>query len=157
MISNLQDLFYNISNNYKIYHTLEKSLHIIDKYNGTDWLSYIVNAENTYYKNLVFRTELMEMYIITWPLNISSCIHDHPRYGCILRVMKGKLEETTYDKLDDSHAKIKETIILNENSVGFRISDTILHKIKNINDDISVSIHIYAAPNYICNKYTVNT
>ena len=153
MYITLKELFDIITDNIKIYGSLEQSNNIINLYCGTDWKQYIINTKSYYYKNLIFRSDLIELYIITWPISISSCIHDHPDKGCILKVLYGKLEETSYDKINDTCAKIKEVNILNEQSIGFKISDNVLHKIKNINDDISVSLHIYASPNYICNKY----
>ncbi len=88
-------------------------------------------------------------YIITWNKNKLSKIHDHSSNGCILKLLKGKLLETRYN----NKLEILEENIVDENSISYIKNENGLHNIKNISDDISVSIHIYSQINYKMNIY----
>jgi cysteine dioxygenase len=157
MISNLDQLFKKITENLETSYTLENTKIYMEQYCGDDWESFVVNNFQSvcYNRNLVFRTNIAEMYVITWSTNCESCIHDHPERGCIMKIVRGKLQEYIYTRSEDMNVTLMDTIMLtpDDKNIGYIIGNDVLHKIKNVSDDISVSIHIYAKPNYVCNKY----
>lgn len=158
MITTLSELFEKVVNELELSRTLESGIKYIEQYNGNDWEKYI-HQEGIYYRNLVFRTDIVEMYVITWSHNAESCIHDHPERGCIMKLMRGSLEEYVYKNITDESGHNKAILIdkinmtSDDKNMGYKIGKDVLHKIKNINDDISVSLHIYSNPNYSCEKY----
>lgn len=118
-------------------------------YTGEDWKKYVsqsnVNFSCEYKKYLVKNDEMLDMYIITWPEHTESCIHDHPNYGCIMRVLQGELCEEEYEN-SNKIIKYKKTNVLpccNKN-FGFKKGKDLLHKILNKSDSIAVSIHFYS-------------
>ena len=147
---NLKVLFNTITHNLKDKELKDLFDFVID-YNGTDWKKHIV-ISNNYYKKKIYSNELAEMFIITWNINAESKVHDHPDEGCILKVLKGKLKEEIYENREDKIEYISEQI-LKYNDVGFQISNKYLHKIKNINKDYTVSLHIYSPPNFKIKYY----
>ena len=157
MISNLDELFKKITDELKTSDTLEHTKIYMEQYCGDDWKSFAVNdfQSTCYNRNLVFRTNIAEMYVITWSNNCESCIHDHPERGCIMKIVQGKLQEYIYSRSEDMVVTLTDTAMLtsDDKNIGYKIGNDVLHKIKNVYEDISVSIHIYAKPNYICNKY----
>ena len=61
-----------------------------------------------------------------------------------MKVLKGSLEEKLYDK----DLKLEKTHILKKGHLGFMDNDKGYHSISNINDDVTVSLHIYNPPNH---------
>lgn len=139
---------------------LDSFIDDIKKYIGTDWQDHIMDTKICYNKKLICRNEHIEMYVISWSQKCESHVHDHPDNGCIVRIMKGSVEEHIYRRLTQDNLIAEFTGVINilneKNNVGFREGKTILHKIKNIDDDVSVSIHIYSKPEYVHNKYIIN-
>ena len=150
-ITSLEDLITNITDNYKADKNLLSIAKYVEAYQGHDWKNYVVQNYN-YYKNLVFRNDNLEIYIITWIPGASTRIHDHPEKGCLLKVLQGELTETEYTK-DDLDINYKNTKTLKKDDIGFQISNVILHKINNNTPDISVSLHIYSKPNFMITYY----
>lgn len=125
---------------------------LLQQYIGTDWKNYIIKNENNYNRYLVFTNNIIDIFIITWNINQSSKIHNHPDYGCLLKVLQGQLTEYIYFKKDNLFIQTKENI-LNENMIGYQIGKNGLHKILNTNEHISVSIHIYSPSGYITQNF----
>lgn len=111
---------------------------IIFNYNSNDWIKYKKNT-NYYTKKIIFQNEHFEVVLISWHKNISTKIHSHPKYGCLLKVLNGQLIETVYNKNEII------TNILNKNDIGYR-SGGELHTIKATEN--SHSLHIYSPPNF---------
>jgi len=154
----LETLLCNITEQIRLDNSLQTSEDLISNYCGNDWEDHVTKPESGYSKKLVMRNDIAELYVITWSPNSESQIHDHPNVGCLLKVVKGSLQEDLFIRDGLSNAKFNETNYLIQNSIGFRSGNNVLHKITNINntDDMyTVSIHIYSEPKYIQNKYTI--
>ena len=160
-MNNLKVLFENATDLMKENETVDCLNELLKSYNENDWINYIkydfeIKDNKNYYKNLVEINDIIELYIITWNKHSFSPIHDHPENGCILKILDGKLCEELYINKSTNDAKYVELInksTLNVNDTGYRIGNKILHKIININDGITVSLHIYSKPNYKQNIY----
>lgn len=98
----------------------------------------------TYYKDIVYIDDNIEIIVIYWPAKSSTRIHNHPKNGCIMRVLDGLLREDVY--VDNI---VIETNIIN----GLATKEhNQFHKITNEQNYQSVSIHVYSPPNYYANK-----
>lgn len=121
----------NILNNFKI--TRE------------DCYNYINVLNKSYSKTLVYKNEYYEIFIITWNKGQEAKIHNHSKNGCWLKIIDGIIQENIYD----NDLKLKKINIINKNEIGFMDDNIGLHSIHNLNNDISVSIHIYSPINHI--------
>lgn len=79
-----------------------------------------------------------------------SPIHDHANAHCIMKMLKGILQETVYSNPELDGDKIPQPVKLTtygENEVTY-ISDKIgLHKIENLSaTEYAVSLHLYTPP-----------
>ena len=92
-------------------------------------------------RNLIFRNQLFEIYLIQWKKNYSTNYHSHPNNGCILKVLNGKLIETIKPNLTSD---IKQSIIRNMNDTSYIDNKIGIHKVEALED--SLSIHIYSPP-----------
>ena len=133
---------------------LSEGKELMLQYNGSDWLQYVCYKPTYYHKELVKCSIDMEMYIISWKSNTSSCIHDHPENGCIVKLLRGELQEDTYEKVDDDNTVcFISSRRMHENDIGYMESNKIVHSITNPTDDTCVSLHIYSKPLYVHTAY----
>ena len=78
------------------------------------------------------------MYLINWPVEYQSTIHNHADYGCLMKVLQGSLQEKIYtDQLDFIESKFiyKGDVSYIHDSIGF-------HSICN-NDSFNTSFTPY--------------
>jgi hypothetical protein len=124
----------------------------LEKYIGDDWKKHIasntdIDGLNTYNKKLIFRSEILDMFIITWPPHSESKIHDHPEYGCTMKILCGELLEDEYAYISESPCYVR-TNNLSCNMINFKKGKEMLHKIKNVSNDVVVSLHLYSKGEY---------
>jgi predicted metal-dependent enzyme (double-stranded beta helix superfamily) len=96
------------------------------------------------------RDKLLDMpnavvYLIYWAKGSYSPPHNHPKGGCILKVLNGALCETSYDLVENMAVCTDDSKLLVKDSIGTKYGNE-LHSIKAIDD--TVSIHIYFPGNY---------
>ncbi|KIV88114.1 hypothetical protein PV10_09040 [Exophiala mesophila] len=127
--------------------------------NESHWQPYaFADLTRNYTRNLVDEGNgKSNLLVVVWNPGKCSPIHDHADAHCVMKLLKGSLKETLYDKphlCDASELSgattpprvVKETIYT-ENQVTY-ISDQLgLHKIANVSDtDVAVSLHLYTPP-----------
>jgi cysteine dioxygenase len=81
--------------------------------------------------------------IIRWNPLVSTPIHKHNNKECNFLVIKGRLQESIYNKLEERGYDMitQKTLSVNQSS---HINDSIgYHSIKNLSDEYSWSIHYY--------------
>jgi len=117
---------------------------ILSSYNSTDWKQYISFDKQDYKKNLVYRDNNFEMFVVCWLPNQKTKIHNHPEGGCLLKILEGNMIEELYDKnfvLQENNNLVMSDVIYIDDSIG-------IHKMKN-NEENTISLHIYSPPNFI--------
>ena len=148
IMCNLTNLVNNISNNFKKEQMLDTIIPFVEKYDSDDWKKYIKFSNHKYIRNLVFRNDMFEIYIICWNNNQKSPIHDHSENGCVMKILQGRLTQILYTH-DFTSCKStnfkKDDISYIHNNIG-------LHKILNYNEQ-TCSLHIYSPPLHKTNIY----
>ena len=129
--------------NFKNFKSLQKL--ISNNSYDTPLIKSCINTnKDEYHKKLIYRNSKYEMFLIYWGVNSKTKIHNHSEEGCIMKILKGDLKELVYNEnfelIDTNNYKEGDISFLN-NEIGY-------HKIININDNISMSLHIYSPPNY---------
>jgi len=142
----LEELFETISDNIKNEKELIDLKNIVLSYNGDDWKEYINFSESKYTRNLIFKNDYVEMLLICWNINQQSGIHDHPKNGCILRILDGILTEEVY-RIDNNKPVLDTKNICYKNNISYQMGELGLHNIVNKNDK-TISLHIYSPPNH---------
>ena len=145
---NLNDIYKIISDGIRNGEKLETYIDLVSLYNGDDWEQYTNDIEMNpgikYFKIHIYSNELIDMYIIIWPVNSVSGTHAHSEEGCILKMLDGEMEETIYTQ----SLQMVKTTQISTDEVSFITNDIGYHNMKNISDDISVSLHIYSPGGY---------
>lgn len=115
----------------------------------SDFINDIDFNNQGYKKILIYDNPLFDVYVIVWDKLGVSKIHDHSENGCIFRIMKGILSEQIFNK----DLKRISRRILGKDIIGYIDNDNGYHKIRNILDDYSVSLHLYSPREYKPNTF----
>ena len=110
-----------------------------------NWQIYKPEHLSNYKRIHVYQNEHFEIFYIFWDKNAVSKIHNHAENGCIMKLLHGQLKENIYDS---QTIKYLTSNILYKNNVSYIHNKKCYHSIKNITNDISVSLHIYSPPNF---------
>ena len=123
--------------------------YILKDYNHNDYSEYVNFDDKNYKRNLIFKNSNYEILLICWKPGQSSKIHDHPKNGCIFKMLEGQLSEFIYNQ----DLQLTQSTNLNKNTVGYIDDEKGYHKIVNDLKKNAVSIHIYSPPNYKAGVY----
>ena len=123
---------------------LLENKNILSSYNSNDWKQYISFDKQDYKKNLVYRDNNFEMFVVCWLPNQETKIHNHSEEGCLLKILEGNITEELYNKnfvLQEKNNLALSDVRYIDDSIG-------IHKMKN-NEVNTISLHIYSPPNFI--------
>lgn len=128
---------------YKLY-DLKSAIHSCDI---IDWQQFVNENCCCYNRNLVFRNNTIDIYIMTWKTKQKSKIHDHPEFGCLVKILQGELTERIYVNKNDTFINTK-TNKLKVGEIGHQIGKNGIHQIINDSCETTVSLHVYSPPKY---------
>ena len=149
----LQEIINFLKDNQKVSLNSTGLYNLLMNYTTNDWEQYESFDESYYKKNLVFRNNKFEIFIVCWNSKQGSKIHDHAENGCILKILKGKLTEYRYNT---TNLELKELSCLPKDTVSYIDNEIGYHKIINDTKSETVSLHIYSPPKYEGNIYYAN-
>ena len=118
----------------------------IENYTDNDWKKnksfFDDNSlDKKYYKNIIYQNDVFELVLIKWSKDSHTTIHQHPKNGCLLKVLEGNLkEERFYNK------EKYQVTNLDKNSVGYMHDVLGKHRISALEE--SYSLHLYSPPKY---------
>ncbi|KAL4769321.1 RmlC-like cupin domain-containing protein [Aspergillus nidulans var. acristatus] len=126
--------------------------------NPEDWLPYALGDTNkSYTRNLIDEGNgKSNLLILVWSPGRGSAIHDHANAHCVMKVLKGNLQETLYtwpdqDKVQhgqSSPPEVTKVTTYGENQVTYMSDKLGLHKIHNPDpNEAAISLHLYTPPN----------
>lgn len=101
---------------------------------------HIEYDSNKYCRQILHQTKEFEVILICWLPHQKTPFHGHPNNGCLMKLMKGKLNEVNRKGKDDI-----ETVVV-ENEVTY-LDGSQEHMISNLADH-SISLHIYSPSRY---------
>jgi len=111
--------------------------HLFKMYNSNDWNKYNYYKNDDFYRITIHRDDNFQLMLINWKKDYYTDFHNHPKNGCLLKVLKGSL-------LEYKPHKKYEVIIANQlkkNNISDN-SNIDIHKIIAVED--SVSLHLYS-------------
>jgi len=110
---------------------------------------YLQKKEKDYYKIKLPYTDcndMFDMYIIKWLPGSISPIHNHPKLGCILRILEGEVLEKKYDH--DINLETT-TLLTNDENYDINLKTSYIddsqnyHSISNISYKPAYTLHVY--------------
>lgn len=91
--------------------------------------------------NVLMDNDLIKIVLIQWPPNRYGKIHGHPKGGCILKVLSGKIEEKRYTPSNEPI--LLSTSTFHEKSMAYIDDDMAYHAVGNPFNESAYSIHVY--------------
>lgn len=150
------------SNNitHKITNVLQNNAHLLTYYyqsNAKDWHKLSRPNPKHYQKTWLSLDNVpLEMApseqlpfgiaILTWLPGQMTDIHSHPEHGCIMMPLRGTLIEERFhvlESLPNKYLSVKKNIITT-GQTAFINNDMGVHQVKNNENDIAVSLHVYS-------------
>ncbi|RPB15427.1 cysteine dioxygenase [Morchella conica CCBAS932] len=91
------------------------------------------------------------LLILVWTPGKGSPVHDHADAHCIMKILKGKLQETLYEIPSevavDQPLKVEKVTVYGTDEVTYISDDIGLHRVENPDpENIAVSLHLYTPP-----------
>lgn len=117
-------------------------------FDESDYLGYVLETTETYYRNSIARSQFAELLVITWLPGQASPIHDHAGSNCGIRVLKGRLTETFYQAAE-TETNVAVKVAEDVWGPGMITSAAVetIHKVTNAErGERLVSLHIYSPP-----------
>jgi len=152
-MNDLNNLFLTIENYMNNGGSFSDIKPIVESYNSNDWINHTnIDTTGLYRNKILYLSYNIEILILTWKSNYETLPHDHSKNGCWLKVLKGKLVETLYNKKLEKESENE----LKEGEVSFMSNDIGYHSIKNDTNNFTFSMHIYSPPLHKTKYFSVN-
>lgn len=97
--------------------------------------NYIIKNPINYQKKIIMKNNKFELVMISWEKFAETNFHNHPKNGCVMKILEGRLLEYTPE----------ETKLLCKNDINIKYHNH-YHSIKSL--DKTYSIHYYSPPGF---------
>jgi hypothetical protein len=133
---------------------LINKLEIVNSYIGNDWKKFIIEEAKCPFQKVEIPCETCDIFIITWKPHCRSGIHDHPKYGCIMKYLtnKGKLLEHRYTQ----KLNYIESEEIKDKSISYINNDLYYHNVENPMNEYLYTLHVYQPKKYITHYFKKN-
>ncbi len=121
-----------------------------------DLAPYTFFRDAAYTRNLIFKNEYFELLLICWHKGVMTPVHDHNHSFGLMYGVQGRLLEEVFPIVTPG-IEMKRSMS-REISEGCYtvITDKIgAHRLKNITDGQSISLHLYVGPVRHCHTYSL--
>ena len=109
---------------------------------------------NSYKRNYITKNDRYELLLICWEANQQTPIHDHGGEDCWVYFLEGKFLEV---KFADQGLHPSEEGIKTPGSISFMNDEMGFHRLKNISNGKSMTLHLYAKPIRSCRIFDENS
>ncbi|MFK8060988.1 MAG: cysteine dioxygenase family protein [Polaribacter sp.] len=129
--------------------------HIIHSINFSiaDFEKFSSWSDECYTRNCIVDNEKFELILICWCEGHQTSIHDHGGEECWVKVIDGELKETIYKQNKAEELTLIKSSIAKINDVRYMKDFMGFHRLENIANKRSLSLHLYAKPIRKCNMY----
>jgi len=131
-----------------IMHSVKLSADAFDDY--CSW------SDDCYTRNCIVDTEKFELILICWCEGHRTQIHDHGGEECWVKVIEGEFKETIYKKNKEGELNMVKSSISKSNEVTYMKDFMGFHRLENLSNKNSMSLHLYAKPIRKCTIFDEN-
>ncbi len=128
-----------------IIHSIDFPTSVFEKYSS--W------SDDCYTRNCIVDNEKFELILICWCEGHETPIHDHGGEECWVKVIDGELKETIYRKNESEELTLIKSTISKSNEITYMKDFMGFHRLENIANKKSISLHLYAKPIRKCNVF----
>ena len=112
----------------------------------TEFENYASWSDACYTRNCIADTEKFELILICWCQGHQTAIHDHGGEECWVKIIDGEFKETIYKKDEEGDLKLTKTSFSKTNEITYMKDFMGFHRLENISNKKSMSLHLYAKP-----------
>lgn len=110
-------------------------------------------STDCYTRNCVYENEQFELILLCWEKGQVTPIHDHGGEECWVKIVKGEFKETIYKVCDEGNLQTIKSTVAKTGDVTYMIDFMGCHRLENLSNKRSMSLHIYAKPIRNCNAF----
>lgn len=121
-----------------------------------DWIPFTRFREDTYARNLIYRTDLYELFVLAWLPGQKAGIHDHAGQRCWTSVGCGVLtfqDFAPWAGPDTQPIALSEPVKYEPGQTVYMDDGVGMHSLANLSNKPAVSLHLYAGPITRCRVY----
>lgn len=129
--------------------------HIIrsTKFKANAFENYSSWSNDCYTRNCIVDNEKFELILICWCEGHQTPIHDHGGEECWVKVIEGEFKETIYKQNEIGNLTIVKTSISKSDEVTYMKDFMGFHRLQNLSNKRSISLHLYAKPIRTCRVF----
>ena len=105
-----------------------------------------------YARNCIKRTDHYELILLCWETAQETPVHCHGGEECWVYVMDGELKETHY-QYENEELVTESVELLGKGEKSFMCDDLGYHKLENVSEQRSMSLHLYMDPIDTCTRF----
>lgn len=123
------------------------------KFSENDFSEYCSWSNDCYTRNCIVNNEKFELILICWCKDHQTPIHDHGGEECWVKVIDGEFKETIYKQTEEGDLSSVRSSISKFNEVTYMKDFMGFHRLKNIANKRSMTLHLYAKPIRNCRAF----
>lgn len=114
-------------------------------------------SNKSYTRNCIVENEKFELILLCWEEGQKTAIHDHGGEECWVKVIQGEFRETIYKVDEAGELKMVKSFISKAGDISYMVDFMGCHRLENLSNTRSMSLHLYAKPIHNCNIFEENT
>ena len=114
-------------------------------------------SKECYTRNCIIDTEEFELILLCWEKGQVTPIHDHGGEECWVKAVQGEFKETIYQVNEKEELKEIRSAISKTGDITYMVDFMGCHRLENLSDGRSMSLHFYAKPIRSCQLFDEKT
>ena len=110
-------------------------------------------SSKKYTRNCIYRDAQFELLLLCWEEGQETSIHGHEGEDCWVYLLQGEMEEVFYTLDTDNYLIQNRAHKIHPDQQTFMNDSIGYHKLKNVANGCSLSLHLYAKPIESCSFY----
>jgi cysteine dioxygenase len=110
-------------------------------------------SNECYTRNCIIDNEKFELILICWCEGHRTPIHDHGGEECWVKVIEGEFKETIYKQNEAGELNFVKSSISKSNEITYMKDFMGFHRLENLSNKRSISLHLYAKPIRKCKMF----
>lgn len=119
----------------------------------SDLEEYCSWSKESYTRNCIIDCQSFELILLCWENGQMTPIHDHGGEECWVRVVQGNFEETIYQTNESGELNKVRSTLSKAGDISYMKDFMGFHRLHNLDDSRSMSLHLYAKPIRNCQLY----
>lgn len=107
----------------------------------------------SYTRNCIVENEKFELVLLCWEKGQITPIHDHGGEECWVKIIEGEFRETIYKVDNFGELNMVKSTISKTGDITYMIDFIGCHRLENLSNARSMSLHLYAKPIRNCNMF----